>query len=70
VRQLRDWVEEEVLKRVRESEPSFFEKIAVDLLIAMGYGGSDTARGKVVGRSGDGGIDGVIREDVLGLDEI
>ena len=42
----------------------------VDLLIAMGYGGGDAAMGHVTGRSGDGGIDGTIREDALGLDEV
>ena len=48
----------------------FLERVVVDLLIAMGYGGGDAAKGRVIGRSGDGGIDGTIREDALGLDEV
>ena len=48
----------------------FLEKVVVDLLIAMGYGGGDAERGHVTLKSGDGGIDGVIREDALGVDEI
>ncbi len=63
-------MEEEILQRVREAEPDFLEKTVVDLLIAMGYGGGDIERGRVTGGSGDGGIDGTIREDALGLDEI
>ena len=67
---LREALEADVLDRVREAPPSFLEQVIVDLLIAMGYGGGDTARGRVTGRSGDGGIDGTIREDALGLDEV
>ena len=48
----------------------FLERVVVDLLIAMGYGVGDAAKGRVTGRSGDGGIDGTIREDALGLDEV
>ena len=70
VRQLREALEAEVLDRVRKAEPAFLERVVVDLLIAMGYGGGDAERGRVTGRSGDGGIDGKIREDALGLDEI
>ncbi len=69
-RELREALEAEVLDRVRGAAPSFLEKAVVNLLIAMGYGGGDAARGLVTGRSGDGGIDGTIREDVLGLDEV
>ena len=69
-RQLRIEVEAEVLKRVLEAPPAFLERVVVDLLIAMGYGGGDAAMGHVTGRSGDGGIDGTIREDALGLDEV
>ena len=61
---------EEVLERVQNSEPSFLERVIVDLLIAMGYGGGDSKKGRVTGGSGDGGIDGTIREDALGLDEV
>ena len=69
-RRLRDELETEVLGRVREAEPAFLERVVVDLLIAMGYGGGDVAMGRVTGRSGDGGIDGTIWEDALGLDEV
>ncbi len=70
VRQLRNELEVDVLDRVREAPPAFFEQVVVDLLIAMGYGKGDAAMGRVTGRSGDGGIDGKIREDALGLDEV
>ena len=69
-RQLRAALETDVLDRVREAPPSFLEQVVIDLLIAMGYGGGDALMGRVTGRSGDGGIDGVIKEDALGLDEI
>ena len=69
-RQLREALEAEALDRIRKAEPKFLERVVVDLLIAMGYGGGDTAMGQVIGRSGDGGIDGAIREDALGLDEV
>jgi restriction system protein len=58
----------ELLERVVKSSPAFFERLIVDLLIAMNYGGSRAEAGKRIGRSGDGGIDGVINEDPLGLD--
>jgi restriction system protein len=58
-----------LLQRVLDAEPSFFEQVVVDLLLAMGYGTGKDA-GEVRGKSGDGGIDGVIREDKLGLDLI
>ena len=70
VQQLRDALEAEVLDRVRKAAPAFLEQVVVDLLIAMGYGGGDAAMGHVTGRSGDGGIDGTIKEDTLGLDEV
>ncbi len=59
-----------MLERIKVSSPAFFEKLVVDLMIRMGYGGSREDAGKTVGRSGDGGIDGVINEDRLGLDVI
>ncbi len=68
--ELRTVLEAELLARVRNAEPAFLERAVVDLLIAMGYGGGDAAMGRVTGRSGDGGIDGTIREDALGLDEV
>ena len=70
VKQLRDALEVDVLDRVRKAAAAFLEQVVVDLLIAMGYGGGDAAMGQVTGRSGDGGIDGTIREDTLGLDEV
>jgi restriction system protein len=59
-----------LLERVREMPPRLFEHLTIELLIKLGYGGGDLARGEAVGRSGDGGIDGVIKEDALGLDRI
>ena len=70
VSQLRDTLEVDVLDRVHNAEPAFLEQVVIDLLIAMGYGGGDAKMGRVTGRSGDGGIDGTIREDALGLDEV
>lgn len=63
-------VADELLDRVKKTNPAFFEKLVVDLLIAMGYGGFDTGNGEVTKYSGDGGIDGIIKEDKLGLDKI
>jgi restriction system protein len=61
---------DELLAKVKECSPSFFEKLVVDLLVAMGYGGSHKDAGRAIGRSGDGGIDGIIKEDKLGLDVV
>lgn len=60
----------EVLDIVKTCSPAFFEKLVIDLLIAMGYGGSRKEAGQAIGKSGDGGIDGIINEDKLGLDII
>jgi len=60
----------DLLDRIRENSPAFFEKLIVDLLVAMGYGGSHKNAAEQLGRSGDGGVDGVINEDRLGLDRI
>lgn len=60
----------EVLDTVKACSPEFFEKIVIDLLITMGYGGSRKDAGQALGKSGDGGIDGIINEDKLGLDVI
>ena len=59
-----------LLQRVRRCSPEFFEQLVVDLLVAMGYGGSREDAGRAVGKGGDGGIDGIIKEDRLGLDVI
>ncbi|TDK59497.1 restriction endonuclease [Bacillus salipaludis] len=61
---------EELLEKVKSCTPEFFERLVVDLLVSMGYGGSIQDAGKAIGRSGDEGIDGIIKEDVLGLDMI
>lgn len=60
----------ELLERVKECSPTFFEQLVVELLVKMGYGGSRKDAGEAVGRSGDEGIDGIIKEDRLGLDII
>jgi restriction system protein len=59
----------ELLTALREADPEFFENVVVDVLLAMGYGGAH-GKGAAIGRSHDGGIDGVIDEDALGLDKI
>jgi restriction system protein len=63
-------VADELLERVKQSPPAFFERLVVDVLMAMGYGGFDSSNGQVTQYSGDGGIDGIINEDKLGLDTI
>ena len=63
-------VEADMLDRLRSMSPSKFEQVVVDLLIAMGFGGGDPEMGKRLGKTGDGGIDGVIQEDALGLDAV
>lgn len=63
-------VRDALLARILEGTPEFFEKLIIDLLLAMGYGGSRSDAGQRIGGTGDGGVDGVIREDHLGLDNI
>jgi restriction system protein len=70
VSSVRAAVSSELLDRIMAAPPDFFERLVVDLLLAMGYGGSRRDAGAAVGRSGDGGIDGVIKEDRLGLDAV
>lgn len=60
----------EILQILKSCSPSFFEWIVVDVIVKMGYGGSRLDAGKAIGKSGDGGIDGIIKEDKLGLDTI
>ncbi|MEX2163794.1 MAG: restriction endonuclease [Sulfuricaulis sp.] len=67
---LRSEIAAELLQTLKASDPSLFENIVVELLVKMGYGGSRKDAGKAIGRSGDEGIDGVIKEDHLGLDSI
>jgi restriction system protein len=59
-----------LLARILEAPPAFFERLIIDLLLAMGYGGSRSDAADQLGGTGDGGVDGVIREDQLGLDRI
>ncbi|MSP53334.1 MAG: restriction endonuclease [Gammaproteobacteria bacterium] len=67
---LRKNLADELLEQIKKSSPRFFEQLVIDVLLAMGYGGSRTDAGKLVGGAGDGGIDGIINEDKLGLDVI
>jgi restriction system protein len=60
----------QLLERIWQNSPAFFEQLIVDLLVAMGYGGSHRDAAQHLGRSGDGGVDGVINEDRLGLDRV
>ena len=69
-RTLRAALAKELLEKVRASSPQFFEEVVVRLLVAMGYGGSLIDAGQRIGRSGDGGVDGIIKEDRLGLDVV
>jgi len=68
--QVRRQVESELLEQIMSSPPEFLERVVVDLVVKMGYGGSRTDAGKALGRTGDEGIDGIIKEDPLGLDII
>ncbi len=67
---LRNELAAELLGKLKKIAPSFFERIVVELLVKMGYGGSRADAGKAIGKSGDGGIDGIIKEDKLGLDVV
>jgi restriction system protein len=65
--QIRNDLAADLLLRIKAGPPSFFEQLVVELLVKMGYGGSRKEAGKALGKSGDGGIDGIINEDRLGL---
>lgn len=67
---LRQSLASDLLDSMKQMAPSAFEQLVVDVLVAMGYGGTISDAGQAIGRSGDGGIDGVIKEDRLGLDFI
>ena len=67
---LRDELVDELLGKLKKTSPSFFERVVVELLVKMGYGGSRADAGKAIGKGGDGGIDGIIKEDRLGLDVV
>jgi len=68
--QVRRQIESDLLAQIMSSPPDFLERVVVDLVVRMGYGGSRKDAGKALGRSGDEGIDGIINEDPLGLDVI
>jgi restriction system protein len=68
--QLKDSLANDLLQQLKASLPGKFEKIVVDFLVGMGYGGSRKEATKVIGKPGDEGIDGIINEDLLGLDVI
>lgn len=68
--QLNNKLIDDLLQYISEQDPKFFEKLVVDLLVAMGYGGDFEDAAKVTQFSNDGGIDGIIKEDALGLDKV
>lgn len=70
VNALRETLADDILRELKGTEPSVFERIVIDVLLAMGYGGNRLEAGKALGKSGDEGVDGVIKEDQLGLDSI
>ena len=67
---LRNSLAADLLEQVKQASPAFFERLVVDVLVHMGYGGSRQEAGEAIGQSGDEGIDGIIKEDRLGLDII
>ncbi|MGH6935588.1 MAG: restriction endonuclease [Methylocella sp.] len=69
-RQIESALAQELLDRIRSAPPDFFERLIVNLLLGMGFGGSSAEAGRALGRSGDDGVDGVIDQDVLGLDRV
>jgi restriction system protein len=69
-RQIETALGHDLLKRIREAPPDFFERLMVNLLVSMGYGGSADEAGRTLGRSGDDGVDGVVDQDALGLDRV
>jgi len=69
-RKVREALASELLEKVKKCSPQFFERLVITLLVRIGYGGSLKDAGAAIGRSGDGGVDGEIKEDKLGLDKI
>jgi restriction system protein len=67
---LKDALAQELLERVKSMPPIFFEQLIVQLMLSLGYGGTIADAGQTLGKSGDGGVDGVIKQDKLGLDKI
>lgn len=69
-KKLEESLSADLIDRIHSAPPAFFERLIVDLLVAMGYGGGRAEAGKALGRTGDGGVDGVINEDALRLDVV
>jgi restriction system protein len=69
-RQIESALAQDLLDRIRAAPPDFFERLIVNLLLTMGFGGSSAEAGRALGRSGDDGVDGVIDQDALGLDRV
>src|ERR1700733_12592223 len=69
-RQIETALAQDLLDRIRQAPPDFFERLIINLLLGMGYGGSAENAGRTLGRSGDDGVDGVIDQDALGLDRV
>jgi len=69
-RTIKAGIQKEILENIMNSSPAFFERLVIELVVRMGYGGSRADAGRAIGKSGDGGIDGIINEDKLGLDVI
>jgi len=69
-RELRAALAAELIERIKAAPPAFFEQLIVDLMLRLGYGGAHEKAARVVGKSGDGGIDGILDEDRLGLDNV
>ena len=67
---IRNDLASDLLQRLNACSPAFFERLVVEVIVKMGYGGTRQDAGKAIGKSGDGGIDGIIKEDKLGLDAI
>lgn len=70
IREVETALASDLILRICAASPAFFERLVVDLLLAMGYGGSRAEAGRALGKTGDGGIDGVVDQDQLGLDRI
>lgn len=69
-RQIETTLAQDMLERIRKAPPEFFERLMVNLLLSMGYGGSAEEAGRTLGRSGDDGVDGVVDQAPLGLDRV
>ena len=68
--ELQQTIASDIIQAIKDCSPQFFERLVIDVLVKMGYGGSRKEAGQAIGKSGDGGIDGIIKEDKLGLDII